>query len=288
MHKNFLIGNFYFQLIYPEQIELPEHFLLFEAGNEMTVVDYTYQMILSDTFPKPKGKCLAKRPDLMVYENPENRELRYIGIKGSDSYYGCYDEISNETACIFLNPKTIEHLSFDPVFSSLFAFERRMARQNALILHCAYVQYHHSAILFSGPSGIGKTTQANLWKKFLNCPTINGDRALLRSIKGQWYADGWPVCGTSDICSKKLLPISAIVLLSKGKENIIKYPDTAETFKALYAQLTINGWHRDMVLHSIGLMENLMYTMPVFHLQCNISKQAVDVLEEALQPVNCV
>lgn len=286
MHKNFLIGNFYFQCIYPDQIDLPEHFLLFETAIEAIPVEYTYRMILSDSFPKPEGQCLAKRPDLMVYQKSKNRELRYIGIKGTEGYYGCYDEMSEDTACIFLNPKGIEQLSIDPVFSSLFALERHLLKKDALVLHCAYIQYHHSAILFSGPSGIGKSTQAGLWRKYQNCPTVNGDRALLRQIEGRWYADGWPVCGTSEICCKKLLPINALVLLSRGTCNHIQRPGTADTFKALYAQLTINSWHRDITFQSIDLLEDLIHTVPVFQLQCTISRQAVDVLEEALEAEN--
>ena len=52
-------------------------------------------------------------------------------------------------------------------------------------------------ILFSGPSGIGKSTQAALWQRYAGAEIVNGDRALVRpdtgTVSGVFYA------GTSGI-----------------------------------------------------------------------------------------
>ena len=44
MHKYFLIGNFYFELIYPDILTLPEHFMLFETDRRHIRADYRYQL----------------------------------------------------------------------------------------------------------------------------------------------------------------------------------------------------------------------------------------------------
>ena len=41
--------------------------------------------------------------------------------------------------------------------------EHLLATQRAVILHSAYIDYKGKAILFSAPSGTGKSTQAELW-----------------------------------------------------------------------------------------------------------------------------
>lgn len=47
MHKYFLIGNFYFELIYPDILTLPEHFMLFEQTGvifpQITVINFLYR-----------------------------------------------------------------------------------------------------------------------------------------------------------------------------------------------------------------------------------------------------
>lgn len=49
-----------------------------------------------------------------------------------------------------------------------------------LVLHSAYIVTRGGeGILFSGPSGIGKSTQAALWERFAGARTVNGDRALV-------------------------------------------------------------------------------------------------------------
>ena len=68
--------------------------------------------------------------------------------------------------------------------------------QNRIIhLHSSYIIYHDKAILFTGPSGIGKTTQAELWRDYQGAEIINGDVTLIRKWDGRycafWCADSW-------------------------------------------------------------------------------------------------
>ena len=68
-------------------------------------------------------------------------------IKKSDIYF-------NEVASYLLPSKLLDLLSF----------ERVILQNNGVILHSSFIKYNDYAILFSGPSGVGKSTQANLWK----------------------------------------------------------------------------------------------------------------------------
>lgn len=56
-----------------------------------------------------------------------------------------------------------------------------LADAGMLVLHSAYIVTRQGeGILFSGPSGIGKSTQAALWQHYGAAQTVNGDRALVR------------------------------------------------------------------------------------------------------------
>lgn len=282
MEKTFQIGDFNFKIIYPPEIVFPKNFLLFEK--EGIEPEYLYQLNLTSDFPEIIGKVLAQREDLVVFQT-ETGEARLIGVKGREGYYACYVEKGKRQATITIDPQWLQRLNIDPAFTSLFALEKRMIQRDQVILHCAYVAYENQAILFSAPSGTGKSTQADLWEQYEKSQTINGDRSLLKKGNGQWFAQGWPVCGSSEICQNQTLPIRAIVMLSQGQDNFIERLSGAQAFMSLYAQITCNKWHQEDLLKTIDLIETLVQDVPVYHFACTISKEAVFCLKQALADV---
>ena len=288
MDKKFKIGDFLFRLVCPPEILPPENFLKFaweEGADQETAPEYTYYIEVTDHLPQPEGKVLARRPDLLVFQS-ETGESRLIGVKGTEGYYACYQEVASDKARVLLARDRIQGLHIDPVFTSLLALERRLIARDSLILHCAYMVYQGEAILFSAPSETGKTTQANLWEKYRGSRTVNGDRALLGKRKGRWTAQGWPVCGTSEVCHNEEFPIRAVVMLSQAKENQAQQLPPGRSFPLLYSQITVNKWNMKDHLHAIDLIQELAEGVPVFHLGCTISEEAVDCLEEALKKLD--
>lgn len=279
MDEIFQIGSFCFRLRCPQAIIPPPNFMLFQIQEGQP--EYTYDLEMGEGFPVPVGDCVARKMDLEVFRQGE-RESRLLGIKGTEGFYGFYEEDGEAHARILVNPQRLSGLSIDPVFTSLLALERRLAFKDAMVLHCAYLDLSGEALLFSAPSGTGKTTQANLWKQYQNCETVNGDRALLARVNGSWQAQGWPVCGTSEICCNRSLPVRAVVMLSQGMENQIERLSPAGAFSQLYSQITVNKWNRQQHLHVMDLLESLVSQVPVFHLSCTISHEAVTCLEAAL------
>ena len=207
-------------------------------------------------------------------------------MKGTEGYYACYQEVASDKARVLLARDRIQGLHIDPVFTSLLALERRLIARDSLILHCAYMVYQGEDILFSAPSETGKTTQANLWEKYRGSRTVNGDRALLGKRKGRWTAQGWPVCGTSEVCHNEEFPIRAVVMLSQAKENQAQQLPPGRAFPLLYSQITVNKWNMKDHLHAIDLIQELAEEVPVFHLGCTISEEAVDCLEKALKKLD--
>lgn len=285
MDRIFRIGNFTFRLCCSGEITPPENFMKFEL--EMGNPEYTYHIEVSACLPRPEGRLIAQRPDLTVFrkeDSPEGQglESRLIGVKGNPDFYACYREVSADRAEVTLVRDRIAELHIDPVFTSLLALERRQVRKDSMVLHCAYVEYQGEAILFSAPSETGKTTQANLWEKYRGSRTVNGDRSLLGKIDGRWTAQGWPVCGTSEVCNNEALPIKAVVMLSQAKENRAERLTPGHAFPLLYSQITVNKWNTEDHIHTLDLIEDFLGSVPVLHLGCTISEEAVVCLEDVL------
>lgn len=284
MDRIFQIGDFIFQLCCPAEITLPENFMKFEIENGQP--EYTYHIEISDFLPSMEGEVIAQRPDLTVLqhktESGQSLECRLIGVKGNPEYYACYREVSENCAEVTLVGDRIAELHIDPMFTSLLALERRLVQKDSMVLHCAYVEYQGEAILFSAPSETGKTTQANLWEKYRGSRTVNGDRSLLGKIDDRWTAQGWPVCGTSEVCNNEAVPIKAVVMLSQAKENRAERLSPGHAFPLLYSQITVNKWNTEDHIHTMDLIEDFLGSVPVLHLGCTISEEAVACLEDVL------
>lgn len=283
MDKLFQIGEFVFRLCCPEKVTPPENFMKFECTSGSP--EYTYHIEVSDVLPRPVGAVSARRPDLTVFCHRTDEgtfESRLIGVKGRKDSYACYREVTEDRAEIVLVRDEIKELHIDPVFTSLLALERRLVKKDSMVLHCAYMEYNGEAILFSAPSETGKTTQANLWEKYRGSRTVNGDRALLGKMDGRWTAQGWPVCGTSEVCFNEAVPIRAVVMLSQAEENHVEKLSPGRAFPLLYSQITVNKWNMEDHIHTMDLIEDFLEKVPVYHLGCTISEEAVDCLERVL------
>lgn len=279
MKMNFKVGAICFEISFLYPIKIPEHFKLFQ--NNDCVPDYYYVIEQVEQLPEPVGIQKSKRIDFAVYEEAALEE-RYIGIKNLDSYYAYYQEVDETHAKIKVMKGFEGDLRLDIFFTSLFALERRCIAKDEIVLHTAYIEYHGKAILFSAPSETGKTTQADLWEKYRGAKTINGDRGLLFKKDGVWYAGGWPVCGSSEICENISMPVHAIVMLSQAKENIVEKLEGMKAFSPVYSQITINRWNNEAHLKAMNLIETLVSEVPVYHLACDISEDAVICLENQL------
>lgn len=280
MNQNFQIGDFCFRIAADDTIPVPGNFMKFTA-DPASIPVYTYHMHVEEELPAPTGRLIVKRPDLYVYQT-DSGEKRYLSDFTPDSFWGSFCEVSESQADVTILKKELPMLHYDTYFCSLLMLEKQMILRDSLILHSAYIVYQDEAILFSAPSQTGKSTQAALWEKYRKSYTVNGDRSLLRKINGRWYACSWPVCGSSGICNIKDTPIHAIVMLRQGKKNIASPLPAIHAFTELYAQITSNKWNRAFVQRAMDDLENLISSVPVWQLTCDISENAVKCLEKAL------
>ena len=151
-----------------------------------------------------------------------------------------------------------------------------------LVLHSAYIVTRGGeGILFSGPSGIGKSTQAALWERFAGARTVNGDRALVRPVErtvgGVFYA------GTSGICQNVTAPLRAVVLLGQAAENRIVRARPQEAFARLLSQCAYYEWDAASAARMTELAAQLVTNVPVWRMDCRADESAVRALEEAMR-----
>lgn len=168
---------------------------------------------------------------------------------------------------------------------SFCGWERMMLYKNRLILHASCVDTPAlGGILFSGRSGIGKSTQAALWEDLRGARLLNGDRPILyRSEDGSgWFACGSPYAGSSRCYVNDRCRVRAIVLLGQAHECTLRPVKGMEAFRRVFAGLTVNSWEGEAVEKVCDLAQTLVSDVPVFELNCTPDERAVELLESVL------
>lgn len=162
-------------------------------------------------------------------------------------------------------------------------FESILIRHNKLCLHASCVDTDFGGILFSGVSGIGKSTQADLWCKYRNARQINGDRPILSREHTGWTAWGSPYAGSSKCYVNDSCPISAVVLLKQAPSCELRKLTYQEAFRRIWAGLTVRTWDPTFVEAASSLAIDLASGIPVYELCCTPDERAVECLEQGLR-----
>ena len=160
-------------------------------------------------------------------------------------------------------------------------------RRNGMELHSSCISYRGQAVLFSAPSGTGKSTHTRLWKEFYpETVIINDDMPALRILPNEAgeeipYAFGTPWAGKTQTNENICAPVRAIVFLKQAKENAIRRVSGGEA-----AFLVLQGSRKplleDLMSASLDVAAKLMEKVPAYELSCTISREAVDLVRSEL------
>ncbi|MBQ7172946.1 MAG: hypothetical protein IJR88_02375 [Clostridia bacterium] len=158
----------------------------------------------------------------------------------------------------------------------------KMLDYNAFLMHGAVVGLNGKAYLFTAPSGVGKTTHTSFWlKKYPNAFILNGDKPILRFMDGKVFACGTPWAGKEGRNKNAILPLAAICVLFRGKENKIEKIDFAKVFHLIIAQ-TYRPEERSALETTLQFVGKLGETVPFYALACNLDPNAACVAKEGM------
>ena len=151
-----------------------------------------------------------------------------------------------------------------------------------LFFHAAQIAVKETGILFTAPSGTGKTTQAKLWETYRGARRICADRTLVRRLPEGWRTFGYPLDGSEPICSEEEHALGAVVLLRQEQQNQVVRLNGRHAIAALMPQMVIDGWSAEAKAREIELLANLLEEIPVYQLTCTPDEMAVRCLEQRL------
>lgn len=157
-------------------------------------------------------------------------------------------------------------------------------RRGGFFLHCSCLRIDGGAVIFTAPSGTGKSTHAALWRRVFGdrVEMINDDKPLVREEDGGFTVYGTPWNGKHRIGSNSSAPIRAIFFLEQAPENSAEPLDPFTSLSLLMRQTVLPADRGDLSA-LLDMLGRLIERTPMFRLRCNISDDAALTAYRALQ-----
>lgn len=244
---------------------------------------HRFRYRLCDSLDSPTGPCIANRPGLRVYRDGERR-ISYVGTVHESWEHACTRALHDgkDHQVQVQSAFYPERISAKAVLNSL-ELERLVTEGDGFLFHCAYVAVEDRAILFTAPSGVGKSTQAELWHSLRGAEIVNGDRAVLRSTGGRVLASGIPFSGSSSYCLNRELEVAAIVYLGQAPVTTIRRLKGYGAFSRIWEGCSVHTWDPEQMARVSALAAEIAGAVPIYHLMCTPDESAVNILEHAMR-----
>lgn len=272
-------------------LEESQEFLSPISGNELEQIEKTAdaEVTFSVSAELPDLPEDALRRVDKFYSKTENREdqIHHCLIKNQlPCPYACTIWSRNENGrlqitCFYL-PGNEKQFTASQLLLNYIGMETLFIRTGSLMIHAAFIRWNKKGVLFTAPSGTGKSTQADLWKKYEQADILNGDRAAVRKANNRWQAYGLPYAGSSGIYRNEHALLAAVIVLRQAKQNRIRRLNALEVVQNVYPELTIHRWDPDFVEQALTLLTDLSNQVPFYLLECRPDQEAVELVKYQL------
>lgn len=246
----------------------------------------------------PNGKTLIRNEELVVCENEQGYIILFPSMNQIREAHMTSD---GRFAQIYVNgldkEKTKEEL-FHAIRHFFLFFAQR---QGFFAIHSASILYRDQVWLFSGHSGMGKSTHTNLWKEQFGTEIINGDLNLIGwnigkqdssgqnvnklGSKGHPIVYGMPWCGTSGIASTKSYPLGGIVLLGRSDNDHFELLTNDQKIVRVMQRMISPVWKEEMLNQNLTCAEKLAKQIPIFYFLCTKEPSAAGRMKDAIDQI---
>ena len=279
MKQNYAICGKVLSIESQRPITEHENFSIFKTSEVNADIQITYN--ISEKLPEIPGE--PKGINNGTYVSWVGDEVyRNTPMGTAQGALSCYKMSDTTKSQVYFTDESYSVMSdFGYMWNSV-SLSQLFLPFKTLLFHASYINYDGGAILFTAQSGVGKSTQADLWRRYMGAEVINGDKAGVSVNSDGAFAHGLPFCGTSGICKNKTLPLKAIVLLSQAPENTITRVKGIQAIQILMGNIYLDFKVPYETQQCVDTLIELLSTVPVYRLQCTPDEDAVKCLAEEL------
>ena len=256
-------------------------------GEEKPQFTFKYEVL--NTIPEPEAQSektvgrwtVGTLKNGNLFSALKAKSGRIIALnQNTPDYSVCY------SAMIPLQKKSEEDMSDTDreYLRGSASFNNYLISHGGTTLHSSSIAYKNSAVLFSAPSGTGKSTHTELWKEAFgdDVTYINDDKPAIIKRDGKFYASGTPWSGKTDRNNNIICPIKAIVFVKRAEQNNISKLSTAKAVCYLNDQTFPSFYDERLFAKNLDLIEDIIKSVPVYLLECNTEIQAAHIAKNTI------
>lgn len=284
--RRYRIAGIGFAVKYEKAVRDTKPFQPFITDGGKADVQISVQPVDSpvDSLAVPQGNILYRNDEYLLTREKNGTVYWFYACDPDQTIYAYRIKKDNIISIRYLNKYQNRYFSQDGSVFYHARFADMILPFNRLILHASYIHTDYGGILFSGPSGVGKSTQADLWIRYRECcELINGDKPVIGYDQNEWKAYGSPFAGSSRCYVNKSDRIRAIVILEQASENRVDELSQAEAFRQIFRNAVIECADPVQTQKASDLITSLIQQVPVYRLACTPDQKAVDCLTQVLR-----
>lgn len=226
--------------------------------------DLVYRVGYADRLPSSET---AERFETCLVQTCGSQTLRFYRDMRTNEPFACAVQEGDTVDIRILSSYAPWGESVEQLFP-LLALQHTLLQKGRLLLHGAFLTFEGCGLLFTGRSGIGKTTQSRLWQQRFRAEAVNEDRAVIDVSSQPVQACGVPVAGSSPFCENKTAPLKAIIVLGQAQENSIERLSPAKALPRLMDGVYLPAGFRTDLSATMDLALRVCAAVPVYRLDC--------------------
>lgn len=152
-----------------------------------------------------------------------------------------------------------------------------------IIVHACGIADRGRGLVFVGPSGVGKTTLAKIWKDQEGVVILNDEHVIIRKQGDRFWLYGTPWPGLALTVSPKAVPLDMVFFISHAKDNRLSTPGPVAASISLFPELFLPFWDRGGLDCVAGFCEELVNGVEARQLGFVNDSRVIDFVRSAHQ-----
>lgn len=269
------IGPLRLKLTGPKDL-FPKAFQAYQTAPSANT-DLTITLRNGDLPVPENGTLLIDNRELCVWEQSDRYRLLF---PESPEITEAYLSKDGSYACIYHITDYTDSLTEELLHAIRLLYLYTAQLHDCYALHSASILYQNQAWLFSGHSGMGKSTHTSLWNKLFDTPILNGDLNLLAFLDGEPVIYGIPWCGTSGLSVSERYLLGGIVLLARDEQDSCIELSPDKKALLISQRLISPTWNEAMLHKNLKFTEKLAKHIRVCQLKCTKKDSAAYTMKE--------
>lgn len=233
---------------------------IFETGTTWTLYHHNGKRIVET----PSVQQCVHRPQIAVLDSDFQRGKVYIPQSQRGRLSG--EKVLNRAKVVYI---------FKDSFGEILMVNL-LAKGRGVMVHACGIVSGGKGIFFTGKSGAGKSTIADLWKTKDEVSVLSDDRIIVRKIEGRFWMYGTPWHGEANLCSPEKAPFEKIFFLKHAKKNSVKKMTPIEAISRLLVCSFPTFWDKKGMEFTLGFIDKLVTEVSCYELGFVPDKTVID------------